>query len=238
MNDDISKTVDAILGRISDAGLIPADRFVGCSEAQLDALARFVNLPLPTAYRHLLKKCGHFEGYTFLDPPMRPMERSTYWSVLKLNGMVRNQTRETRTPRTIPEGWLVFRYPSVCFYCPDTDIDDDPPVFEVADDSSDDLFGKPVQIADRFTDYLSLWVDEGINQRKAQLGLQNAMPLTASSDEYTGPYAQLFKFLDMIRRRPAMFIPGLQLATLETYLGGFEAGLTMHSLNEGKSFHR
>ena len=68
MNDDITRIVDGLIERISAAGLIAANGFRGCLDSELDDLARYLNLPLPGAYRRVLRQCGHFEGYTFPRP--------------------------------------------------------------------------------------------------------------------------------------------------------------------------
>lgn len=238
MNTDIFKTVDAILDRITAADLLPQGKFHGCSETQLNALIRYINLPLPAAYRRVLEMCGHFEGWTFLNP-WGTTESASYWAVLHLHSTVQNGEQDKNTSRVIPDNWLVFRrvtHPGHRFHCLDTSLGNDPPVFEVTGDFCGGRFGQPVQIAERFTDYLFTWVDEGINQRKRQRGLQNKIPIATPAD-FTGTYAQVFALLANIKPRPAMYIPGLQLANLETYLHGFEAGLRSQLPQEGEPFH-
>ncbi len=229
MTDDLSRLVDGILERIVDAELITPDLFRGCSESSLDALARYFGFPLPAAYRRVLERCGRCDGYTFLSPPGSILG-STFWDMFSLHDMVQNPVIVGGATRVVPDHWFVFRclhHRTYRFHCLDTDLGDNPPVFEVAlsrDHTSVDRTEQPVQIADRFTEYLSQWVDEGIRQRSSQLAFHSAIESANPETEIRGPHARIFELLAKIRRAPEMWIPGLQLSVLETYLHGFEHG--------------
>lgn len=241
MNDDLTRIVDGLIERISTAGLIDPNGFRGCLDSELDDLARYLKLPLPAAYRRVLRQCGHFEGYTFLAPAHSAW-RSTYFEVIRLHSMVRTAayvgvTSTGETAKIIPDGWLVFRclyHPTKRFHCLDTKLGDNPPVFEVTHRDRGRR-KRPAQIAERFTDYLSDWIDEGIKQRQAQLALHGVTTDTIPTPQFTGRHARVFELLANIKQRPSMFIPNLQLSQLETYLHGFESGLAAAGQCDWKS---
>ena len=238
--DDVSKRVDEILSRIT-VEVVPLRYLKGCSDAELDGLARYLDVPLPAAFRRVLERCGKFDGYTFLSPP-ESRWGSTFWDMLELHAEARRPIHDgKRAGETdVPAHLLVFRcleHPWRCFHCLDPAKGEDPPVLEIRTDSRSSAKGdRPaVQIANRFTEYLSAWVDEGILQRKAHLTALRGLESAALAD---GPHARVFALLASIRQRPGMYVPFLQLGVLETLLWGFEVGMApTGQFGRGSTFH-